>query len=103
MDALLAKLGVQAVNYAIRSGIALTSTFAIQQCSRLMKTVDDKGIYMDLKALQKLLDSKIKVRDARHAAVRLPSSLTVPSTDHLAYDRLDRVQVRPVRLDSTRL
>ena len=72
MDALLAKLGVQAVNYAIRSGIALTSTFAIQQCTRLMRTVDDKGIYLDLKTLQTLLDSKIKVsRGANSLACQL--------------------------------
>ena len=61
MDALLAKLGSQALNYAIRSGIALTSSFAIQQCSRLLETVDDKGIRSELKPLQKQLDSKIKV------------------------------------------
>ena len=61
MDALLAKLGSQALNYAIRSGIALTSSFAIQQCSRLLETVDDKGIRSELKPLQKQLDGKIKV------------------------------------------
>lgn len=61
MDALLAKLGSHAVNYAIRSGIAITSTYAVNQCSRLLKTVDDKGVYTELKKLQKLLDSKIKV------------------------------------------
>ncbi|KAK0628894.1 RanGTP-binding protein-domain-containing protein [Bombardia bombarda] len=61
MDALLARLGVQAVNYAIRSGIALTSTYAVQQCSRLLKTVNDKAVHAKLKSLQKLLDSKIKI------------------------------------------
>ena len=61
MDALLAKLGAQAFNYAVRSGIALTSSYAVQQCSRLLKTVDDKGIHAELKSLQRLLDSKIKV------------------------------------------
>ncbi|KAK3945605.1 RanGTP-binding protein-domain-containing protein [Diplogelasinospora grovesii] len=61
MDALLAKLGAQAVNYAIRSGIAITSTYAVHQCSRLLKTVDDKVIHAQLKSLQKVLDSKIKI------------------------------------------
>jgi hypothetical protein len=61
MDALLARLGVQAMNYAIRSGIALTSTYAISQCARLLKTVDDKRFRSELKTLQKLLNSKIKV------------------------------------------
>lgn len=63
MDALLSKLGVHAMNYAIRSGIALTSTYAISQCSRLLKTVDDKDVHSQLKTLQKLLDSKIKARN----------------------------------------
>lgn len=61
MDALLAKLGAQAMNMAIRSGIALTSTYAFSQCSRLMKTVDDRAVRSELKKLQKTLDSKIKV------------------------------------------
>jgi len=61
MDALLSRLGVQAMNYAIRSGLALTSTYAISQCSRLLKTVDDKNLRTELKSLQKRLDSKIQV------------------------------------------
>ncbi|KAI8151432.1 hypothetical protein K4K49_010664 [Colletotrichum sp. SAR 10_70] len=61
MDALLAKLGAQAMNMAIRSGIALTSTYAFSQCSRLMKTVDDRAVRSELKKLQKTLDTKIKV------------------------------------------
>jgi hypothetical protein len=60
MDALLARLGAQAMNMAIRSGIALTSTYAISQCSRLLKAVDDNGVHSELKSLQKLLNSKIK-------------------------------------------
>lgn len=62
MEALLATLGVQTVNYAIRSGIALTSKYAVQQCSRLLKAVNDREVHAELRALQKLLDSKIKVR-----------------------------------------
>lgn len=61
MDALLANLGVHALNYAIRSGIALTSTYAIGQCARLLKTVDDRSLHAELKALQTLLNNKIKV------------------------------------------
>ncbi|KAK3316328.1 RanGTP-binding protein-domain-containing protein [Apodospora peruviana] len=61
MDALLERLGAQAINYAIRSGIALTSTYAVSQCSRLLKTVDDKAVHSEIKSLQKLLDSKIKI------------------------------------------
>jgi hypothetical protein len=40
MDILLAKVTHQAMSYAIRSGIAITSTYAIKQCGRLMKAGD---------------------------------------------------------------
>lgn len=77
MDALLQTLGVQTVNYAIRSGIALTSKYAVQQCSRLLKTVNDKAVHAELKALQKLLDSKIKVGRFRQFEVApRPRTLT---------------------------
>ena len=61
MDALLTRLGVQAVNFAIRSGLAVTSSFAISQCSRLLNSVDDKRLFSELESLQKLLDAKIRV------------------------------------------
>lgn len=61
MDALLGRLGAHAVNYAIRSGIALTSSYAIGQCSRLLKTVDDRGVRAELKLLQDQLNGKIKI------------------------------------------
>lgn len=61
MDALLQTLGVQTFNFAVRSGIALTSRYAVQQCSRLLKSINDKAVRSEFKALQKLLDNKIKV------------------------------------------
>ncbi|KKY35692.1 putativebinding protein [Diaporthe ampelina] len=61
MDALLGRLGAQAVNYAIRSGIALTSTYAVGQCSRLLKTVDDRSVRAELKSLQDQLNGKVKI------------------------------------------
>lgn len=61
MDALLQTLGVQTFNYAVRSGVVLTSKYAVQQCSRLLKSVDNKSMRAELHALQGLLDSKIKV------------------------------------------
>lgn len=61
MDEFLANVGVQAMKYAIRSGVSLTSSYALRQCSRLLKTVEDENLYAELKSLQKLLDSKIKV------------------------------------------
>ncbi|KAL2689879.1 hypothetical protein Neosp_003942 [[Neocosmospora] mangrovei] len=61
MDDFLAAVGVQAMKYAIRSGITLTSTYALGQCSRLLKSVEGRAIYAELKSLQSTLDSKIKI------------------------------------------
>lgn len=49
-----------AVNYAIRSGITITSGFAIQQCSRLLRNVkgDDREKII---TLQRRLESKISI------------------------------------------
>jgi hypothetical protein len=44
MDEFLAAVGVQAVRYAIRSGIVLTSSLAIKQCSRLLESIDDEAL-----------------------------------------------------------
>lgn len=61
MDALLGRLGAQAMNYAIRSGIVLTSNYAVGQCSRLLKTVDDRSVRAELKSLQDQLNGKVKI------------------------------------------
>jgi hypothetical protein len=65
MDALLLSLGLYAVNcagrLAVKNGIAYTAQYTTKQCSRLLKTVDDKSDRQELRKLQKLLDSKIKV------------------------------------------
>ncbi|KAI9682396.1 MAG: hypothetical protein M1817_000450 [Caeruleum heppii] len=60
MDILLGKVTQQAMNYAIRSGITITSTYAIRQCSRLVQNVkgDDRD---ELSILQDRLDSKIRI------------------------------------------
>ncbi|KAI9743042.1 MAG: hypothetical protein M1818_003337 [Claussenomyces sp. TS43310] len=60
MDIFLGKITQNAMNYAIRSGIAITSSYALRQCSRLLKTVDDGAVYDELQALQERLDSKIR-------------------------------------------
>ncbi|KAF1981529.1 Ran-binding-domain-containing protein [Aulographum hederae CBS 113979] len=60
MDILLGKVTQQAMNYAIRSGITITSGYAIKQCSRLLKTV--KGNERDeIRTLQMRLESKIRI------------------------------------------
>jgi hypothetical protein len=48
------------MSYAIRSGIAITSHYALKQCGRLMKTVDGQE-KQELATLQLRLDSKIKI------------------------------------------
>ncbi|GAB7349302.1 hypothetical protein MBLNU459_g8443t1 [Dothideomycetes sp. NU459] len=61
MDILLGKVTQQAMNYAIRSGIAITSTYAIGQCSRLVKTTPKSSAREELLNLQIRLDSKIRI------------------------------------------
>lgn len=60
MEVLLAKVTQQAMSYAIRSGIAITSTYALKQCGRLMKTVEGRE-KEELATLQLRLDSKIMI------------------------------------------
>ena len=48
------------MSYAIRSGIAITSHYALKQCGRLMKTVDGQE-KQEIARLQLKLDSKIKI------------------------------------------
>ena len=48
------------MSYAIRSGIAITSHYALKQCGRLMKTVEGRE-KQELANLQVRLDSKIKI------------------------------------------
>lgn len=60
MEVFLGRLTQQAMNYAIRTGITITSGYAIKQCGRLLKTVEghDK---QELRALQLRLESKVRI------------------------------------------
>ncbi|MCJ1470699.1 hypothetical protein MMC07_009346 [Pseudocyphellaria aurata] len=60
MDIILGKVTNYATNYAIKSGVAITASFAIKQSSRLLKTVEgnDKE---ELQDLQERLDGKIRI------------------------------------------
>ncbi|KAL8628221.1 hypothetical protein Q9189_006074 [Teloschistes chrysophthalmus] len=60
MDLFLGHITHQAMNYAVRSGIAITASYAIKQSSRLLKTVEGNE-KEELEDLQERLDSKIKI------------------------------------------
>ncbi|KAF1808011.1 Ran-binding-domain-containing protein [Eremomyces bilateralis CBS 781.70] len=60
MEVFLSKITQQAMNYAIRSGITITSGFAIKQCSRLLKTVEG-STKDEITDLQLRLESKIRI------------------------------------------
>jgi hypothetical protein len=61
MDGFLSRLGVQALNYALKSGVIITSNYAIGQCTRLLRTVHDDTLRLELSRLQLELTTKIKV------------------------------------------
>ncbi|EAW11289.1 RanGTP-binding protein [Aspergillus clavatus NRRL 1] len=61
MDAFLTRLTQQAMNYAIRSGIAITANYAFRQSSRLLKNVENAEEREELLSLQQRLQSKIRV------------------------------------------
>ncbi|KAJ5089932.1 hypothetical protein N7532_008616 [Penicillium argentinense] len=60
MDVFLTRLTQQAMNYAMRSGIAITTTYAMRQSARLLKNLDGEE-REELKSLQQRLNSKIQV------------------------------------------
>jgi hypothetical protein len=60
MDELLELLGRSAVNQILKFGISSTSSYAVQQVSRLVRSVDDRGLRRELKTLQKRLSDNIK-------------------------------------------
>ncbi|GAM42587.1 hypothetical protein TCE0_044r16694 [Talaromyces pinophilus] len=60
MEVFLSKITNQAMNYAIRSGISITATYAIQQSTRLLKNVGGTE-RTELLSLQQRLQSKITV------------------------------------------
>ncbi|KAI0811290.1 RanGTP-binding protein-domain-containing protein [Xylaria sp. FL0064] len=61
MDAFLARLSYHATSYAVRSCIALTSTYVIKQGAQLLKTVDHDPLRVEIAQLQKRLARKIEL------------------------------------------
>jgi RanGTP-binding protein len=61
MDVFLGKVTQQAMNYAIRSGVTLTATYAIRESAKLLKNAPQSNIRDELVALQHRLQSKIRI------------------------------------------
>lgn len=60
MDILLSKVTQQAMNYAIRSGVTITASYALRQSARLLKQVKSTQ-REELVRLQEKLQKKIKI------------------------------------------
>ncbi|KAF2792897.1 Ran-binding-domain-containing protein [Melanomma pulvis-pyrius CBS 109.77] len=60
MEVLLGKVTQQAMNYAIRTGVTITSGYALRQCGRLLKTVEGHE-KEELASLQLRLEGKIRI------------------------------------------
>ncbi|KAI0403308.1 RanGTP-binding protein-domain-containing protein [Xylaria palmicola] len=61
MDAFLARLSYHATSYAIRSCIALTSTYVVNQGAKLLKTVEHDPLRIELGQVQRRLVRKIEL------------------------------------------
>jgi hypothetical protein len=61
MDLLLSKVTQHAMNYAIRSGITITTGYALKQCGRLVKEAPKGKEREELARLQVRLEGKIRI------------------------------------------
>lgn len=61
MDIFLGKVTQQAMNYAIRSGVTITASYAIRQSSRLLKNTPKSDVRDELDRQQQKLQHKIRI------------------------------------------
>lgn len=61
MDIFLSKVTQQAMNYAIRSGLTITATYAIKQSTRFIQQIPKNQDHDKLQELQLRLHSKIRI------------------------------------------
>jgi hypothetical protein len=61
MDLFLSKVTQQAMNYAIRSGVTLTASYAIRQSTKLLNSAPKSDTRDELLAQQRRLGSKIRI------------------------------------------
>ncbi|KAE9380221.1 Ran-binding-domain-containing protein [Stipitochalara longipes BDJ] len=101
MEAFLGKITQHAMNYAIRSGIGITASYAFRQSSRLLKTVDDDGDRQEFRSLQERLESKIRILSPAIDLIELISArgnTTLESAVSLTKDLRWEIQALGVRL-----
>ncbi|OAP58232.1 hypothetical protein AYL99_07322 [Fonsecaea erecta] len=61
MDIFLGKVTQQAMNYAIRSGVTITASYAIRQSAKLLNNTPKSNVRDELYALQQRLQHKIRI------------------------------------------
>ena len=61
MEEFLVRVTQQAMNYAIRSGIAITASYAASQSARLLRRTEECREKTELESLHGRLESKIKI------------------------------------------
>lgn len=61
MELLLGKVTQQAMNYAIRSGITLTASYALKQSTKLLRDAPKTDASIELYELQRRLEHKIRI------------------------------------------
>ncbi|OAG35249.1 hypothetical protein AYO21_10585 [Fonsecaea monophora] len=61
MDVFLGKVTQQAMNYAIRSGVTITASYAIRQSAKLLNSTPKSNVRDELYALQQRLQHKIRI------------------------------------------
>lgn len=61
METLLSRLTSQALNYAIRSTLTLTTTYALRHCTRLLQSIPPSPLRSDLRTLHARLEAQISI------------------------------------------
>ncbi|KAJ9607096.1 Ran-specific GTPase-activating protein 30 [Cladophialophora chaetospira] len=61
MDLLLGKVTQQAMNYAIRSGVTITASFAIRQSARLLNNTPKSNVRDEFDRLRRKLEHKVHI------------------------------------------
>ena len=102
MDLLLSKVTQHAMNYAIRSGITITTGYALKQCGRLVKEAPKGKEREELARLQVRLEGKIKIISPAIDMIELIAArgnTTLESAVGLTKDIRYEIQTLGVRLN----